>query len=105
MASDNLKPNSTEEYQSWDVAPPEHIEHGDTRALIGNTTGHNHIWEARGDFLHCTAGNHGIPYNHINKIFTGKTDRRGLPVFEKRTIQKHTKRNGKVKLTYYEVDN
>lgn len=105
MNSDKPKPGSDEELQTWGVEQmPERIQHGDPRALIGNTTSHKHVWEARGDFLHCTNGNHGIPYDHINKVYTGKTDANNLPLLETRKIQKHTKRNGKVKISYHEVD-
>lgn len=103
MPSETPKPNSDEELTSWGVDQlPQRSEPVDPRALIGNTTGHNHIWEARGDFLHCTVGNHGIPYDHINKHFTG-TDSRGLPLYEPVKIQKFTKKKGIVKVRY--VDN
>lgn len=103
MSTELPEPNSPEEYASWDATPPTRIEHGDPRALIGNTSSHQHIWEARGDFLHCTTGNHGIPYDHINKHFTG-TDSAGLPLYETVKIQSHTKKKGKVSIRYHEVD-
>jgi hypothetical protein len=104
MASDKPKPNSDEELLSWDVDQlPYRSQPVDTRALIGNTTSHKHNWEARGDFLHCTVGNHGIPYDHLHKRFTG-TDSRGLPLYEPVKLQTHRKKDGKVTIKYTEVD-
>ncbi len=69
------------DYIDAGVEPPEHIVHHGSDHIRPDV--HLHKWQARGPFLHCDQGQngHGIPYDHINKIFNG-TGPNGEPLFK-----------------------
>jgi len=77
------------DYIEAGVEPPEHIIHTGSETVLQDT--HLHSWVARGNFLHCegseTATAHGIPYDHLNKVFVG-TDADGAPIFKDIKVRK-----------------
>jgi hypothetical protein len=70
-------PNSDDEVTSWGEQPAEH-QTFDINAL--RPAPHQHNWVAQGNFVHCTVGNHGYPYDHMKQMFMG-TDASGAPIF------------------------
>ena len=74
-----------QDYIEAGVRPPERIVHHGSEEVKLDV--HVHKWEQRGNFLHCSAGQHGhgMPFDHLNKILVG-TSPEGAPMLEDLTI-------------------